>query len=60
MAFVCFELTALNVLIEYWAPGLNPAIVISVGIVLLAAANGVSVKVYGEVGEYIHALTFLL
>lgn len=50
IAFVCFELTALNVLVEYWAE-INPAICISAGLVGLAVANGISVRWYGEIGE---------
>jgi amino acid transporter len=51
VAFVCFELTALNVLVEYWAESLNPAICISAGLVGLGIANGISVRWYGEIGE---------
>lgn len=50
IAFVCFELTAFNVLVSYWAPNLNPAICISAGLVALGLANGINVRLYGEIG----------
>ena len=53
IAFVCFELTAFNVLVAYWAPDLNPAICISAGLVALAVANGINVRLFGEIGEYL-------
>ncbi|PWN48812.1 amino acid permease [Violaceomyces palustris] len=49
LALVCFELTALNVIIGYWDPNLNPAIMISVSLVILAAINLYSVRAFGEV-----------
>jgi hypothetical protein len=52
IAFVCFELTAFNVLVSYWAPNLNPAICISAGLVALGLANGINVRLYGEIGVY--------
>lgn len=42
---------ALHVVIQYWAPDLNPAITITTGLVLLILANGFSARVYGEIGE---------
>jgi amino acid transporter len=38
------------VVVQYWAPDLNPAIVITIGLIGLIAANGFSARVYGEVG----------
>lgn len=35
---------------QYWAPDLNPAVMITIGLVLLTVANSFPVKVYGEVG----------
>lgn len=46
-ALVCFELTAINVIVEYWKP-LNPAILISVCLVLLGLLNLWSVRWFGE------------
>ncbi|WWD16932.1 hypothetical protein CI109_101364 [Kwoniella shandongensis] len=48
VALICNELTAFNVLVEYWAPDLNPAVCISAGLAGLLAVQVVNVRVYGE------------
>ena len=53
LSYVCFELTALNVLVAYWAPDLHPAICISAGIAGFAVANAIDVRYYGEIGTLI-------
>jgi amino acid transporter len=57
---VCFELTAFNVIAQYWAPDLNPAICISVGLVLFALIQLYSVRWFGEVEFWISILKVLL
>lgn len=63
---MCFELTgklllaasvvtslltvALQVVVQFWAPNLNPAVVLTTGLVGLILANGFSARVYGEIG----------
>lgn len=44
LALVCFELTAINVIVEYWTDSLHPAILISVGIVALGFVQLYSVR----------------
>ncbi|RSH91633.1 hypothetical protein EHS25_009002 [Saitozyma podzolica] len=44
LALICFELTAINVIVEYWTLSLHPAILIGVGLVLLAIVNLYSVR----------------
>jgi amino acid transporter len=53
LALVCFELNAINVVVAYWAPNLNPAILIACGLVLLGALNLYSVRWFGEVEFWI-------
>ncbi|ORY28185.1 amino acid permease/ SLC12A domain-containing protein [Naematelia encephala] len=47
-ALICSELTALYVIVAYWAPDLNPAILISVGLALLFFVQVFNVRIYGE------------
>jgi len=47
-ALICFEFTAMNVIISYWTETLNSAVAISVGLVLLGAINLWSVRWFGE------------
>lgn len=44
---ICFELTAINVIVEYWEP-LHPAILISACLVAIGALNLFSVRFFGE------------
>ena len=71
ISFVCFELTggfalhanlisALHVVIQYWHPDLNPAITISLGLAGLVVANGISVRLYGEIEFWISILKCIL
>lgn len=53
LALVCFELTAINVIVEYWTDSLHPAILISVGIVALGLVQLYSVRWFGEVEFWI-------
>jgi amino acid transporter len=46
-ALICFELTAINVIVEYWEP-LHPAILISTCLVAIGALNLFSVRFFGE------------
>jgi amino acid transporter len=46
-ALICFELTAINVIVEYWEP-LHPAILISACLVAIGALNLFSVRFFGE------------
>ncbi|KAK8864742.1 hypothetical protein IAR55_001998 [Kwoniella newhampshirensis] len=48
VALICSELTAFNVLVEYWDPNLNPAVCISAGLVGLLCVQVINVRVYGE------------
>lgn len=43
--------TAMNLIVEYWEPDINPAICITLGLACLGLANGVNVRWYGEIGE---------
>jgi amino acid permease len=43
---------ALHVVVQYWAPDLSPAVMITTGLVGLILANGFSSRVYGEIGEH--------
>lgn len=43
---------ALHVVVQYWAPDLSPAVMITTGLVGLILANGFSARVYGEIGEH--------
>ncbi|WVQ77773.1 hypothetical protein IAR50_007463 [Cryptococcus sp. DSM 104548] len=60
VALIATELTSFNVLVAYWAPDLNPAICISVGLVLLLAVQVVNVRVYGETEFWISILKVFL
>ena len=53
LALVCFELTAINVIVEYWTDSLHPAILISVGIVALGLVQLYSVRWFGEIEFWI-------
>lgn len=46
-ALICFELVAINIIVEYWKP-LHPAILISVCLVAIGALNLWSVRWFGE------------
>ncbi|WWC62330.1 uncharacterized protein I303_104926 [Kwoniella dejecticola CBS 10117] len=59
-SLVCFELTAFNVMIEYWTLTLNPAIPIAVGLVLFAALQLYSVRWFGEAEFWISITKILL
>lgn len=50
----------MHVVLQYWHPDLNPAITITCGLVGLAAANGISVRVYGEIEFWISILKVIL
>lgn len=50
----------MNVVVSFWAPDLHPAIVISAGLVVLMAINGLNVRYYGEVEFWISILKVLL
>jgi amino acid permease len=51
---------AMHVVLQYWHPDLNPAITISCGLAGLALANGISVRVYGEIEFWISILKVIL
>ncbi|WWC95853.1 hypothetical protein V866_002720 [Kwoniella sp. B9012] len=57
---VCFELTALNVMIQYWTLTLHPAVAISVGIVLFATLQLYSVRWFGEAEFWISIFKIIL
>ncbi|WVQ85131.1 hypothetical protein IAT38_007296 [Cryptococcus sp. DSM 104549] len=57
---VCFELTAFNVMLEYWTLTLHPAVAITVGIVLFALLQLYSVRWFGEVEFWISITKILL
>nr|XP_019012537.1 amino acid transporter [Kwoniella pini CBS 10737]OCF51318.1 amino acid transporter [Kwoniella pini CBS 10737] len=59
-SLVCFELTAFNVMIEYWTLTLNPAIPIAIGLILFAALQLYSVRWFGEVEFWISYTKILL
>ncbi|WRT68782.1 uncharacterized protein IL334_005762 [Kwoniella shivajii] len=59
-SLVCFELTALNVMLEYWTLTLHPAIAIAVGISLFAALQLYSVRWFGEVEFWISITKIIL
>jgi amino acid transporter len=52
--------SAMHVVLQYWHPDLNPAITISCGLAGLALANGISVRVYGEIEFWISILKVIL
>ncbi|WVQ80706.1 hypothetical protein IAT38_002811 [Cryptococcus sp. DSM 104549] len=52
-ALICFELTSINVIVEYWKDDLNPAILISACLVVLFLVNIWSVRWFGEIEFYI-------
>jgi hypothetical protein len=47
---------AMQVVIQYWHPDVNPAITITLGLAGLCAANGISVRLYGEIEFWISIL----
>jgi amino acid transporter len=59
-SLVCFELTAMNVLVSYWTPDLHPTILISVGIVSYAGFQLWSVRIFGEVEFWLSITKVLL
>ncbi|WWC88908.1 uncharacterized protein L201_003823 [Kwoniella dendrophila CBS 6074] len=59
-SLVCFELTAFNVMLEYWTLSLHPAIAIGVGIVLFALLQLYSVKWFGEAEFWISITKIIL
>lgn len=59
-ALVCFEFVAINVIVEYWTLDLNPAILISVCIVVIGALNLWSVRWYGEAEFWISITKLML
>ncbi|OXM75749.1 amino acid transporter [Cryptococcus neoformans Bt63] len=59
-SLVCFELTAFNVMIEYWTLTLHPAVAITVGLVLFALLQLYSVRWFGEVEFWISITKILL
>jgi hypothetical protein len=60
LALVCFELTAINVIVEYWTDSLHPAICISVTLVALAIIQLYSVRWFGEIEFWISITKVLL
>ncbi|WWD17565.1 hypothetical protein CI109_102006 [Kwoniella shandongensis] len=60
LALICFELTAINVIVEYWTTTLNPAVMISVCLVLLFMVNIWSVRWFGEIEFYISVTKLFL
>ena len=60
LALVCFELTAINVIVEYWTDSLHPAICISATLVALAAIQLYSVRWFGEIEFWISITKVLL
>lgn len=48
-AILNYEITILNVVLSYWFDNLNPAIVISILLVIFAILNIWTVKWFGEV-----------
>lgn len=48
LALVCYDLTAINLIVNYWTTSLNNAIMIVVCLALLAVLNLWSVRWYGE------------
>lgn len=59
-SLVCFELTAMNVLVSYWTSDLHPAILISVGIISYAGFQLWSVRIFGEVEFWLSITKVLL
>ncbi|WVW84405.1 hypothetical protein I302_106439 [Kwoniella bestiolae CBS 10118] len=59
-SLVCFELTALNVMIQYWTLTLHPAVAISVGIVLFASLQLYSVRWFGEAEFWLSIFKIIL
>ncbi|ODN81633.1 hypothetical protein L202_02037 [Cryptococcus amylolentus CBS 6039] len=59
-ALICFELTSINVIVEYWKDDLNPAILISACLVLLFLINVWSVRWFGEIEFYISIAKLIL
>jgi len=59
-SLVCFELTAMNVLISYWTPDLHPAILISAGLASYAAFQLWSVRIFGELEFWLSITKVLL
>ncbi|ORY27120.1 amino acid transporter [Naematelia encephala] len=59
-ALICFELTAINVIVEYWTLTLSPAVCISVALVLLFLINIWSVRWYGEIEFFISVTKLFL
>lgn len=59
-ALVCNDITAINLVVQFWAPDLHPAICISVALVLLGLINLWSVKFFGEVEFWISITKVLL
>ncbi|TYJ58458.1 hypothetical protein B9479_000665 [Cryptococcus floricola] len=59
-ALICFELTSINVIVQYWKDDLNPAILISACLVLLFLINIWSVRWFGEIEFYISIAKLIL
>ncbi|ODO05313.1 amino acid transporter [Cryptococcus wingfieldii CBS 7118] len=59
-ALICFELTSINVIVQYWKDDLNPAILISACLVLLFLINVWSVRWFGEIEFYISIAKLIL
>lgn len=57
-ALICFELTAINIIVEYWKP-LHPTILISAALVSIAIIQLWSVRWFGEV-EFWMSITKVL
>jgi amino acid transporter len=59
-ALICFEYSAINVILAYWFDDFNPAITISIALVLLTAINMYSVRWFGEVEFWISVTKLFL
>ncbi|WVQ73107.1 hypothetical protein IAR50_002671 [Cryptococcus sp. DSM 104548] len=59
-ALICFELTSINVIVQYWKDDLNPAILISACLALLFMINIWSVRWFGEIEFYISIAKLIL
>ncbi|KAK8858943.1 hypothetical protein IAR55_003174 [Kwoniella newhampshirensis] len=60
LALICFELTSINVIVEYWTTTLNPAVLISVCLVILFLVNIWSVRWFGEIEFFISVTKLFL
>jgi amino acid transporter len=60
LALVCFESTAINVIVEYWTDSLHPAICITATLVALALIQLYSVRWFGEIEFWISITKVLL